>query len=136
MQLAEVEMHCIRACGNDTRNVTCGYLAGVSADESVDPRPYCELLRQWEALNPEFLWLPRKFKFGFTGAEIDRAATRTDDVAIRLQRNEAGEIGYRFYVGGGLGRTPILGKLTNEFVPESDLLIYSGRDHARVQRHR
>lgn len=125
VQLAEVEMHCIQACGNDTRNVTCDYLAGVSADERVDPRPYCELLRQWEALNPEFLWLPRKFKFAFSGANVDRAATRTNDVAIHLQRNDAGEIGYRFYVGGGLGRMPILGKLTNPFVPESDLLIYA-----------
>jgi sulfite reductase (NADPH) hemoprotein beta-component len=125
VELAEVEMQCIQACGNDTRNITCDYLAGVSADEIIDPRPYCELLRQWEALNPEFLWLPRKFKFAFTGAKVDRAATRTNDVAIHLVHNEAGEIGYRFYVGGGLGRMPILGKLTNDFVPESDLLIYS-----------
>src|SRR3546814_8132522 len=93
-------------------------LAGVAADETVDPRPYCELLRQWEALNPEFLWLPRKFKFAFTGATSDRTASRTNDVAIHLYRNEAGEIGYRFYVGGGLGRIPIPGKLTKLFVPE------------------
>ena len=125
VELAEVEMQCIQACGNDTRNITCDYLAGVSSDEVVDPRPYCELLRQWETLNPEFLWLPRKFKFSFTGAKTDRAATRTNDVAIHILRNEAGEIGYRFYVGGGLGRMPILGQLTNPFVPESDLLIYA-----------
>ena len=125
VELAEVDMQCIQACGNDTRNVTCDHLAGVAGDEIVDPRPYCELLRQWEALNPEFLWLPRKFKFAFTGATHDRAASRTNDVAIHIYRNEAGEIGYRFYVGGGLGRMPILGKLTKPFVPESDLLIYA-----------
>src|SRR5579883_2911926 len=108
-ELAEVQLHGIQACGNDTRNITCDYLAGVAADEWVDPRPYCELLRQFTALHPEFLWLPRKFKFGFSGARVDRAATRTNDVAVHLARREDGAVGYRFFVGGGLGRQPMLG---------------------------
>jgi sulfite reductase (NADPH) hemoprotein beta-component len=123
-ELAEVQLHGIQACGNDTRNITCDYLAGVSADEVVDPRPYCELLRQFVTLHPEFYWLPRKFKFGFSGAAMDRAATRTNDVAVHLRRDR-GAIGYRFFVGGGLGRLPMLGQEMNSFVPESDLLLYA-----------
>jgi sulfite reductase (NADPH) hemoprotein beta-component len=123
-ELAEVQLHGIQACGNDTRNITSDYLAGVAADELIDPRPYCELLRQLVALNPEFYWLPRKFKFGFTGATVDRAATRTNDVAVHLLRRD-GAIGYRFFVGGGLGRLPLLGQEMNAFVPESDLLLYA-----------
>lgn len=124
-ELAEVQLHGIQACGNDTRNITCDYLAGVAADEVVDPRPYCELLRQFVTLHPEFYWLPRKFKFGFTGAAVDRAATRTNDVAVHLRRGDDGAIGYRFFVGGGLGRLPMLGQEMNPFVPESDLLLYA-----------
>lgn len=124
-ELAEVQLHGIQACGNDTRNITCDYLAGVAADEWVDPRPYCELLRQFTALHPEFLWLPRKFKFGFSGARVDRAATRTNDVAVHVLARDDGAIGFRFFVGGGLGRQPMLGQVTNEFVPEEDLLIYA-----------
>ncbi len=123
-ELAEVQLHSIQACGNDTRNITSDYLAGVAADESVDPRPYCELLRQFVALHPEFYWLPRKFKFGFTGAAVDRAATRTNDAAVHVLRRD-GLIGYRFFVGGGLGRQPMLAQEINGFVPESDLLIYA-----------
>ncbi len=123
-ELAEVQLHSIQACGNDTRNITCDYLAGAAGDESVDPRPYCELLRQFIALHPEFYWLPRKFKFGFTGATVDRAATRTNDAAVHVLRRD-GAIGYRFFVGGGLGRLPMLGQEMNGFVPESDLLLYS-----------
>ena len=123
-ELAEVQLHSIQACGNDTRNITCDYLAGVAEDEHVDPRPYCELLRQFVALHPEFYWLPRKFKFGFTGAAADRAATRTNDAAVHvLRRDDA--IGYRFFVGGGLGRLPMLGQEMNAFVPESDRLSYA-----------
>ena len=85
-ELAEVQLHGIQACGNDTRNITADYLAGVAADEHTDPRPYCELLRQFVALHPEFYWLPRKFKFAFTGAAVDRAASRTNDVAVHLDR--------------------------------------------------
>jgi sulfite reductase (NADPH) hemoprotein beta-component len=124
-ELAEVQLHGIQACGNDTRNITSDYLAGVAADEHIDPRPYCELLRQYVTLNPEFYWLPRKFKFGFTGAANDRAATRTNDVAVHLVRRPDGAIGYRFFVGGGLGRLPMLGQEMNPFVPESDLLRYA-----------
>ncbi|MGH8288762.1 MAG: nitrite/sulfite reductase [Steroidobacteraceae bacterium] len=124
-ELAEVQLHGIQACGNDTRNITSDYLAGVAADEHIDPRPYCELLRQYVALHPEFYWLPRKFKFGFTGAAVDRAATRTNDVAVHLLRRADGAIGYRFFVGGGLGRLPMLGQEMNPFVPESDLLRYA-----------
>ncbi len=124
-ELAQVQLHGIQACGNDTRNITGDYLAGVAADEQIDPRPYCELLRQYITLHPEFYWLPRKFKFGFTGAAVDRAATRTNDVAVHVVRREDGAIGYRFFVGGGLGRQPMLGQETNAFVPESDLLRYA-----------
>ena len=123
-ELAEVQLHSIQACGNDTRNITSDYLAGVAADEQIDPRPYCELLRQFITLHPEFYWLPRKFKFAFTGASVDRAATRTNDAAVHVLRR-AGAVGYRFFVGGGLGRQPMLGQEMNGFVPESDLLIYA-----------
>jgi sulfite reductase (NADPH) hemoprotein beta-component len=124
-ELAEVQLHGIQACGNDTRNITSDYLAGVATDELIDPRPYCELLRQFVTLHPEFYWLPRKFKFGFTGATVDRAATRTNDVAVHLVRRDDGSVGYRFFVGGGLGRLPMLGQEMNPFVPESDLLLYA-----------
>ena len=124
-ELAEVQLHGIQACGNDTRNITADYLAGVAADEHIDPRPYCELLRQFITLHPEFYWLPRKFKFAFTGAAVDRAASRTNDTAVHLVRRADGAIGYRFYVGGGLGRQPLLAQEMNSFVPESDLLCYA-----------
>lgn len=124
-ELAEVQLHGIQACGNDTRNITSDYLAGVAADEHIDPRPYCELLRQFVTLHPEFYWLPRKFKFGFTGAAVDRAATRTNDVAVHLVRRQDGAVGYRFFVGGGLGRQPMLAQEMNAFVPEADLLSYA-----------
>ncbi|HVC29733.1 MAG TPA: nitrite/sulfite reductase, partial [Steroidobacteraceae bacterium] len=124
-ELAQAQLHGIQACGNDTRNITSDYLAGVAADEHIDPRPYCELLRQYVTLHPEFYWLPRKFKFGFTGASVDRAATRTNDVAVHLVRRDDGAVGYRFFVGGGLGRLPMLGQEMNPFVPESDLLRYA-----------
>jgi sulfite reductase (NADPH) hemoprotein beta-component len=123
-ELAEVQLHSIQACGNDTRNITSDYLAGVADDESVDPRPYCELLRQFVALHPEFYWLPRKFKFGVTGAAVDRAATRTNDAGVHVLRRD-GAVGYRFFVGGGLGRLPLLGQEMNGFVPEPDLLMYA-----------
>ncbi|MGH8179820.1 MAG: nitrite/sulfite reductase [Steroidobacteraceae bacterium] len=124
-ELAEVQLHGIQACGNDTRNITADYLAGVAADEHIDPRPYCELLRQFIALHPEFYWLPRKFKFAFTGAAVDRAASRTNDTAVHLVRRADGAIGYRVFVGGGLGRQPLLAQEMNTFVPEPDLLCYA-----------
>ncbi len=107
--LATVQMHAIQTSGNCVRNVTSDHLAGVAADEIEDPRPYCELLRQWSTFHPEFTYLPRKFKIAVSGAAADRAATEVHDVGLHLVRNAQGELGFEVLVGGGLGRTPILG---------------------------
>ncbi len=123
--LAAVQMHTIQTSGNCIRNITCDPYAGVAADEVADPRPYCELLRQWSTFHPEFAFLPRKFKFAITGAEQDRAAITLHDVGIRIVRDDAGELGFTFYVGGGQGRTPLIAPLIAEFVPERDLVSYS-----------
>jgi len=123
--LAAVQMHAIQTSGNCIRNITSDPYAGVAADEIADPRPYCELLRQWSTFHPEFAYLPRKFKFAITGATEDRAAIRVHDIGIRVVKNEAGEIGYEYYVGGGQGRTPLVAPCINEFVPELDLVSYS-----------
>jgi sulfite reductase (NADPH) hemoprotein beta-component len=123
--LASVQMHAIQTSGNCIRNFTSDHLAGVARDELVDPRPYCEITRQWATFHPEFNWLPRKFKFAFSSSTSDRAATRVHDVGVHIVRNAAGEIGYTFYAGGGLGRTPIIGVKIRDFVPELDLLSYS-----------
>ena len=123
--LAKVEMHAIQTSGNCIRNITSDHLAGVAKDELLDPRPYCELTRQWATEHPEFNWLPRKFKFAFSASTTDRAATCVHDIGVHLVRNEAGEIGYTIFVGGGLGRTPIIGQKIREFLPETDLLSYS-----------
>jgi sulfite reductase (NADPH) hemoprotein beta-component len=122
--LATVEMHAIQTSGNCIRNITSDHLAGVSADELVDPRPYCEITRQWATFHPEFNWLPRKFKIAFSSSTTDRAATQVHDIGVHIVRNAAGELGYRIFVGGGLGRTPIIGALIREFLPEPDLLSY------------
>lgn len=123
--LADVEMHCIQTSGNCIRNVTADHFAGVAADEVEDPRPTAELIRQWSSLHPEFSYLPRKFKIAVTGAEHDRAVIAAHDIGIRILKHpETGEIGYRIWVGGGLGRTPMIGKLVREFLPKSDLLAY------------
>ncbi len=122
--LATVQMHAIQTSGNCMRNVTSDHLAGVSPDEIEDPRPYCELIRQWSTLHPEFAYLPRKFKFAVSGAKRDRAATQVHDVGIELVKNESGEVGFKILVGGGLGRTPILAKVINEFLPKQHLLSY------------
>jgi sulfite reductase (NADPH) hemoprotein beta-component len=122
--LASVEMHAIQTSGNCIRNITSDHLAGVSADELVDPRPYCEITRQWATFHPEFNWLPRKFKIAFSSSTTDRAATQVHDIGVHIVRNAAGELGYRIFVGGGLGRTPIIGALIREFLPELDLLSY------------
>lgn len=122
--LATVEMHAIQTSGNCIRNITSDPLAGVARDELVDPRPYCELTRQWATFHPEFNWLPRKFKFAFSATTSDRAATRVHDIGIHIVRNAAGELGYEVYVGGGLGRTPIIGQKIRDFLPEADLLSY------------
>ncbi len=123
--LASVEMHAIQTSGNCIRNVTADHFAGVAADEVADPRPYAEILRQWSSLHPEFLFLPRKFKIAVTGSAVDRAAIQFHDIGYEVKRNEAGELGFAVHIGGGMGRTPMLGKKIRDFLPEEDLLAYS-----------
>jgi sulfite reductase (NADPH) hemoprotein beta-component len=122
--LASVQMHAIQTSGNCIRNITTDHLAGVAADELADPRVYCEILRQWSTFHPEFSYLPRKFKIAVNGAVHDRAATQVHDIGLTLVRNAAGEPGFRVLVGGGLGRTPIIGKVIREFIPQEHLLSY------------
>ena len=122
--LADVEMHAIQTSGNCVRNVTADHFAGAAADEIEDPRPYAELLRQWSTDHPEFQFLPRKFKIAITGAPNDRAVTRAHDIGLRMHRNAAGEPGFEVMVGGGLGRTPMIGQTAREFLPVADLLPY------------
>ncbi len=123
--LASVQMHAIQTSGNCIRNISADHYAGVAGDEVVDPRPYAEIMRQWSTFHPEFAYLPRKFKFAFTGAKQDRAAIKFHDIGFRAVRNSEGDIGFMVYVGGGMGRTPMIAKLVNDFVPEADLLIYT-----------
>ena len=123
-RLAEVDMHGIQTSGNCIRNITSDALAGVAADEVVDPRPYCEVLRQWSTLHPEFAFLPRKFKIAVTGAAEDRAAIGWHDIGLQLKKNAAGEIGFAVLVGGGMGRTPIIGSLIREFLPWQQILVF------------
>ncbi len=122
--LADVEMHAIQTSGNCVRNVTADHFAGAAADEIEDPRPYAELLRQWSTDHPEFQFLPRKFKIAITGAPNDRAVTRAHDIGLRMTRNGAGESGFEVMVGGGLGRTPMIGFTVRDFLPVADLLPY------------
>lgn len=122
--LADVEMHAIQTSGNCIRNITADQYAGVALDEIEDPRAYCEILRQWSTLHPEFYWLPRKFKIAITGAQEDRAAVQFHDIGIRILKNAAGEIGLQMLVGGGLGRTPVIGKVIHEFLPKEDVISY------------
>jgi sulfite reductase (NADPH) hemoprotein beta-component len=123
-ELASVEMHAIQTSGNCVRNITSDHLAGVAPDELADPRPYCEIIRQWATLHPEFSYLPRKFKIAVTASPADRAAVEIHDVGVRLRRGGNGEIGFEILCGGGLGRTPILGKVIRRFLPQADLLAY------------
>jgi sulfite reductase (NADPH) hemoprotein beta-component len=123
--LASVEMHAIQTSGNCIRNVTADHFAGAAADEVIDPRPYAEILRQWSSLHPEFLFLPRKFKIAVTGAERDRAAIQVHDIGLHAKRDANGRVGFAYYIGGGLGRTPLVAHLINNFVPEEDLLSYT-----------
>ncbi len=124
-ELAEVEMHAIQTSGNCIRNTTTDHLAGVARDELADPRPYCEMVRQWSTFHPEFAFLPRKFKIAFTGsAESDRAAIRLHDIGIQLVEDESGALGFRIFVGGGMGRTPKVAKLVREFLPRQHLISY------------
>ena len=122
--LADVEMHAIQTSGNCVRNVTADHFAGAAADEIEDPRPYAELLRQWSMDHPEFQFLPRKFKIAITGSPNDRAVTRAHDIGLRMLRNAAGQAGFEVMVGGGLGRTPMLGHVVRDFLPVADLLPY------------
>jgi sulfite reductase (NADPH) hemoprotein beta-component len=117
-------MHGIQTSGNCIRNITSDALAGIAPDEDVDPRPYCEILRQWSTLHPEFAFLPRKFKLAVTGAREDRAATDWHDIGLKLHRNAAGEVGFRVAVGGGMGRTPVIATLFRSFVPWQQILVY------------
>ena len=123
--LATVQMHAIQTSGNCVRNITSDPLAGVAVDEIEDPRPYCELLRQWSTLHPEFSYLPRKFKLAVSGASSDRAATAFHDIGLRLVRGTTGEIGFRVLVGGGQGRTPKVAVVLREFLERTDLLSYT-----------
>ena len=122
--LAEVEMHAVQASGNCIRNVTADHFAGAAADEIEDPRVYCEIVRQWSSLHPEFSFLPRKFKIAVTGAENDRAAVKVHDIGLIIRRDAAGNIGFEVIVGGGQGRTPVIGKTIRDFVEKRHLLSY------------
>jgi len=122
--LASVEMHAIQTSGNCIRNTTSDPFAGVAADEIEDPRVYCEIIRQWSTLHPEFAFLPRKFKIAVTGAETDRAAVKFHDIGIYLRKNDTGDIGFEILVGGGQGRTPMIAKTVRDFLPKAHLLSY------------
>lgn len=122
--LADVDMHGIQTSGNCIRNITSDVFAGIAPDEIVDPRPYCELLRQWSTLQPEFAFLPRKFKIAVSGSLEDRAAIAWHDIGLQLLRNEAGEVGFKVLVGGGMGRTPVIASVANEFLPWNQILVY------------
>ncbi len=123
--LAQFEMHATQTSGNCIRNTSTDQFAGVVSEEVTDPRPYCEIIRQWSTFHPEFAYLPRKFKIAVNACPTeDRAAIRVHDIGLQIVKNEAGEIGFQVYVGGGLGRTPLIGSLIKEFLPEKDLLTY------------
>ncbi|HDS1777703.1 nitrite/sulfite reductase [Pseudomonas putida] len=123
-ELATVQMHAIQTSGNCLRNTTTDQFAGVAADEIIDPRPWCEIVRQWTTFHPEFAYLPRKFKIAINGSQEDRAAIEVHDIGLEPVRNAAGELGFRVLVGGGLGRTPVVGSFINEFLPWQDLISY------------
>ena len=123
-ELATVEMHAIQTSGNCVRNITTDHFAGIASDELVDPRPYAELIRQWATLNPEFAYLPRKFKIAVNGSTVDRAATLVHDIGVHAVRNDKAEVGFRILVGGGLGRTPMIGYVIRDWLPREELLNY------------
>ncbi len=122
--LAEVNMHGIQTSGNCIRNITADAMVGVAEDEIIDARPYCEVLRQWSTLHPEFAFLPRKFKIAVSGAKEDRAAIYWHDIGLQLVKDDEGEVGFKVIVGGGMGRTPITGTVINSFVPWQQILVY------------
>ena len=121
--LGDVEMHAIQTSGNTIRNVTADHFAGAAADELEDPRAYAELIRQWSTDHPEFQFLPRKFKIALCGSPRDRAVTRAHDIGLRMVKRQ-GLVGFEVIVGGGLGRTPMIGKVIREFIPPAELLPY------------
>src|SRR5450755_69068 len=123
-ELAEVEMHSIQTSGNCIRNTTSDHLAGITPDELEDPRPWCEIIRQWSTFHPEFSYLPRKFKIAVTGAPQDRAASLVHDIGVHIVRGPDGQLGFEILAGGGLGRTPIIGQVVREFLPREHLLTY------------
>ena len=123
-ELAKVQMHAIQTSGNCIRNTTTDQFAGIIADEIEDPRPYCEIIRQWSSLHPEFAFLPRKFKIAISGGPTDRAASQVHDIGLHIVTNDAGEVGFEVLVGGGLGRTPVIGKQIRPFLQKKDLLSY------------
>lgn len=122
--LASVQMHAIQSSGNCIRNTTTDHLAGITPDEVADPRPYCEIIRQWSTLHPEFSFLPRKFKIAVTGAAKDRAASQVHDIGLHLKRNDQDELGFQVFVGGGQGRAPVIGVVIREFLKVAELLTY------------
>lgn len=123
-ELADVGMHGTQSSGNCIRNTTSDQFAGVAPDELVDPRPYCEIIRQWSSFHPEFAFLPRKFKIAVTGSTQDRAAVQVHDIGLQIVVNDSGDVGFKVYVGGGLGRTPCIGAVIRDFLPEEHLLSF------------
>src|SRR5258706_12575874 len=123
-ELATVQMHAIQTSGNCVRNITTDHFAGVAADEIVDSFVWCEIIRQWSTFHPEFNYLPRKFKIAVNGAKQDRAAVGVNDIGLQGVKDDRGEVGFKVLVGGGLGRTPMIGKLIREFLPWPHLLTY------------
>lgn len=123
-ELAEVQMHAVQTSGNCIRNTTTDQFAGIAQDELEDPRPWCEMIRQWSTFHPEFAFLPRKFKIAVSGTKGDRAAIQVHDIGIQIVKNDNNEIGFKILVGGGLGRTPVVGSVIREFLPQEDLLSY------------
>lgn len=123
-ELATVQMHAIQTSGNDIRNTTTDQFAGINAEEIEDPRPWAEIIRQWSTFHPEFAYLPRKFKIAIIGSETDRAATKLHDIGLKLVKNHDGDVGFEVMVGGGLGRTPIIGEQIRPFLEKEDLLSY------------
>ncbi|GAB1259985.1 nitrite/sulfite reductase [Aurantivibrio plasticivorans] len=123
-ELSKVQMHATQSSGNCIRNVTSDQFAGISPHEIIDPRPYCEIIRQWSSFHPEFAFLPRKFKIAVTGSPQDQAAVQVHDIGLQMAKDQNGNTGFRVLVGGGLGRTPVIGSVIKEFLPERDILTY------------
>ena len=124
-ELAEVQMHAIQTSGNCIRNTTSDQFAGIAGDEVEDPRPWCELIRQWSTLHPEFAFLPRKFKIAVSGAAEDRAAIQVHDIGVRLWHDDRGELKVKVLAGGGLGRTPMIGDVVREDLPWQHLFVFT-----------